>query len=263
MTSTEPSNPTAPTGVAAFFDGGSCFLEGARFLAARPRLLPFVVIPFCLTVIVFVVLFLTSAYYFSGWKESFFADKTEWYWTWSGAEYLVWLLFILVYGAFGFFTFIIVGSLITSPFSEYLSQKVEEEYDLPDRPGKNQPGQMAADVLRGIKHEMIRLSVYIGLWLVCLPLLLVPVLGQIAFSAALIFINIRYLAWDGLDYSMSRRRLGFRKKTAFLRTHRSRTVGYGAVSFALLAIPLTTLFVLPLNSIGGTILYCRIRTEAN
>ena len=70
-----------------------------------------------------------------------------------------------------------------------------------------------------------------------------------------------YLAWDAIDYSLSRRRLRFRDKTAFLKRRRARTVGFGAISFAMLAVPLTTVFVLPLNAIGGTVLFCKIVRE--
>ena len=117
---------------------------------------------------------------------------------------------------------------------------------------------MIQDMLRSLKHEAIRLCFYAAILCIFLPLLLVPLLGHLAFSAIMTYVSIRYLTWDGLDYAMSRRRFRFRQKMDFLRARRLRTLGYGSISFLLLCIPLTTLFVLPLNAIGGTMLFCRI-----
>ncbi|MGE3165384.1 MAG: EI24 domain-containing protein [Planctomycetota bacterium] len=250
-----------PRGLRGFIDGAACFFEGLRFLVKNPRYLPVVIVPFLLTIGVFFITFWLALYGFASWKDWFFEDKTAWYWTWTGAEYLLWLLFFVIYAAVCFFGFLVVGSLITSPFSEYLSQQVELAYPPPDAPPGGGARFLLADVLRGLKHEVLRLALYAGVWLACLPLLLVPLLGQAAFAAAMIYLNVRYLAWDGLDYCMSRRRMRFRDKLALLRGSRARTTGYGALSFMLLAIPFTTLFVLPLNAVGGSILFCRIRRE--
>ena len=113
---------------------------------------------------------------------------------------------------------------------------------------------MVGDILRGLKHEAMRLMIYLGLLVLFSPVLFIPFLGQVVLA----FISIRYLAWDGLDYCMSRRRFGFRQKMAFLARRRMRTVGYGVVSFLMLMIPMVQLFVLPLNAVGGTLLFCRI-----
>lgn len=253
------TNDPPPAGLRGFLDGAGCFFEGFRFLARNPRYLPFVIIPFVLTIFVFFAMFWVALYGFASWKEWFLEDKTAWYWTWTGAEYILWLLFFVIYAAACFFGFLVVGSLITSPFSEYLSQKVEQAYPPPDVPKGGGARFVVSDIVRGLKHEVLRLSMYACLWLGCLMLLLVPLLGPFAFSGAMIYLNVRYLAWDGLDYCMSRRRMGFRQKLALLRGSHARTTGYGALSFALLAIPFTTLFVLPLNAVGGSILYCRIQ----
>lgn len=247
-------------GISGFADGASCFASGVKFFQEHPRLLPVAIIPFCLTIGVFLTIGIVGYLYFADWRESFFANKDAWYWTWTGAEFLLSVLFFLIYGVVSLFTFVIVGSLITSPFSEYLSQQVEREL-LPNGPTAAAGRfSMARDVARGLKHEVIRLTIYIAIWCCSLVLLLIPILGQIGFTICMGYVSIRYLAWDGLDYCMARQRMGFREKMAFLRESRARTVGYGAISFLLLTIPFTTLFVLPLNAVGGSILYCRIRS---
>ena len=117
------------------------------------------------------------------------------------------------------------------------------------------------DLGHTMKHESIRLAIYVFLFIACLPLLLVPIAGQIGFAIALGFINIRYLAWGGLDYSMARRHWGFRHKMRWLRRRRARTVGYGTASLVFLSIPFTMLFMLPVIAVGGTVLCCKIVRE--
>ena len=206
----------------------------------------------------FIALAIFALSHFGEWQASFFESRTEWYWTWTGAELFATLLFFALFAVFCFLSFVTVGSLITSPFSDFLSHRVEAEM-LPGREAIPGVGAwLARDALRSIKHECIRLAIYLGLLALCAPLLLIPFLGPPGFSVVMTYITIRYLAWDGLDYCLSRRRLRFRDKMTFLRERRMRTLGFGSFSFLLLAIPLTTLFVLPLNAIGGSILFCRI-----
>ena len=165
-----------------------------------------------------------------------------------------WILFAIVFFVTSYFTFLTVGSLFCAPFNDILSQRVERailgESAVPDG------GRLSfiTDALRSIVHELKRLSVYFLLLLVCLPALLIPFL----FSALMAYISVRYLAWDGLDYCMGRRRWSYSRKTEFLKRHRAVTVGFGTSSFLLLLVPLTALFVLPLNAVGGTVLFCEL-----
>ncbi|MFN0057650.1 MAG: EI24 domain-containing protein [Planctomycetota bacterium] len=252
----------APNRTNDFFSGALTFAEGARFLADRPVLLPFVLVPFCLTVIAFVVVLVLSWHFYSGWEADFFADKDAWYWVWTGAKYWARLVFAALYLGVTMLTFVAVGSMITAPFNDYLSQRVEAAL-LPAKDAVlSGLGQLASDVVRSLVQESLRLAISIGLLVATLVLLAIPLLGPFAYAAVSTYISIRYLAWDGLDYSMSRRRWGFRAKMDFLKANRASTVGYGAISFLLLMIPFTMLFVLPLNAIGGTVLFCRILKES-
>jgi len=95
--------------------------------------------------------------------------------------------------------------------------------------------------------------------LVCTPLLFVPGFGHLTFAIAMAIISIRFLAWDGVDYSLSRRRLSFRQKREFMKANRSATLGHGAIAFSLMTVPFLALFALPVLAAGGTVLYCRIQ----
>ncbi|MEM7166134.1 MAG: EI24 domain-containing protein [Planctomycetota bacterium] len=242
-----------------FFGGVHAFFEGLQFLGKNPRWIPLVILPFCLSVLVFVSLFFVAVWGYADFKDWILPPDREGFW-WGLADVAANLVGLVIYGFVCVMAFVTVTSLITSPFSEFLSQQVEEYYGCPRNNLAAGAGVFVTDTLRGLKHETIRLAIFIALWLVCLPVFFIPLVNVI-YPFLMGFISIRYLAWDAVDYSLSRRQLHFREKTAFLKRRRARTFGFGSISFAMLAIPLTTVFVLPLNAIGGTVLFCKIAAE--
>ncbi len=240
----------------AFLDGFAAFIAGVRFLTQYPRLIPYVLMPFAITVIFFAATSILAIYYATDLKSWLFPQWDAA--VWSFFAYTVVGVILFLGWLFGLVT---VGSLIAAPFNDVLSQQVERIM-LPEitPPGGNAIRFMQ-DVGHTLKHETIRLSIYVCLFLISLPLLLIPVAGAVTFAIVMGFINIRYLAWSALDYSMARRRWGFRRKMRWLAERRARTVGYGAAAMAFLSIPFTMLFVLPMIAVGGTVLFCKIVRE--
>ncbi|MCA8959791.1 MAG: EI24 domain-containing protein [Planctomycetes bacterium] len=251
-----PGRSRSSSGTGAFVDGFRTFFDGLQFVLSRPRLLPHVVAPCLLTLALFSAA-TVFAFYFTGDLHAWlFPEAAGWLWT--TVSYVAVAVLLLVAWVFGLAT---IGSMIASPFNDYLSQRVELELLSDPLQPSGGVARLTQDIAHTLKHESIRLAIYVGLFVACLPLLIVPVAGAVLFSIALGYINIRYFAWNGLDYCMGRRHWRFRRKMAFLRRHRSRTLGYGTASLLFLSIPLTMLFVLPLLSVGGSILFCRIVRE--
>lgn len=251
-----------PRGLSGFLDGAGCYLRALAFLRDHPRLLPLVIIPFLLTIGLFVGVGVFGWLVFDGWKDDFLASHSTGFWSWPGVQWLLVVAFLLVFGLACLLSFVSVGSLVTSPFSEFLSQRAERMLLGESPPQSGGLGSLVRDALRGLKHECVRLGFYAALYLLLLPLAFVPLIGQALFVVGITIVSIRYLAWDAVDYCLSRRRLAFRTKLAFLRAHRAHTLGLGTMSFVLLAIPLTTIFVLPLNALAGTILFVRIEKHS-
>lgn len=243
-------------GLEGFWHGARSFFRGVEFLLRHPRLLPLLVAPLLLTAALYLLLAYLALRYFSGWYEAFFAEKTAWYWTWTGVKLFAWLIFFLVAGALSFFTFVTAGSAINAPFNDRLSHEVEKIL-IPDLmpPAPGWIG-LVREVLRNLAHELAWGGLYLSALVGLLPLNFLPGAGQLLYGGLMAYLSSRTLAWYGLGYSLSRRGLSFSQKSAFLKRHRLPALGFGAAAFLLLLIPLATLFVLPLAAVGGTLLFC-------
>lgn len=244
-----------------FVAGVLVFGRSLRLLCRRPLLLPWVLAPAVVTLLVYVAIVLVAIWTYAGAQEAFFAERDAWYWTWTGARWIAWLVFITLLVLLWLFTFVIVGSVVAEPFNDLLSQRVENILRPADRPGGGGLLAVATDLLRGLSHALLRAVLRIFVIVVLLPINLIPAVGTLVYSALMTYFMARSLAWDALDYSLSRRRLSFSGKRQFFKAHRESSLGLGLTSFLFLLVPPITLVVLPLMAIGGTILYCDIVGE--
>ena len=244
-------------GINGFTNGMSAYRRGLQILRKHPDIYPYVIIPFILNVILYIGIIVVSFLYFQDWYESFAADKTAWYWTYLGLKYLTWVFYLLLLFAFCFFTFIPIGSIVTAPFNDMISQKIEAVM-LPEsvEPGGGWKGFLV-DIWLALYHMILRLVVFLVLAIVMLPLLFIPVVGQAAFA----YLSIRFLAWEVMDFCMARKRMSFSEKGKYMKRHRAETMGLGAITFLFFLIPFTALFVLPMSAVAGTVLYCEIKNR--
>ncbi|MEM7260754.1 MAG: EI24 domain-containing protein [Planctomycetota bacterium] len=242
--------------IGGFVGGYLTFIRGLRFLIDHPRLIPIALVPFGLTVLLFACATVAGYVYADDLHAWLFPDWDHWFWKILG--YVIVTLLMVCMWIFGLVTF---GSIVASPFNDYLSQQVEAKMLHGQEPVPGGFARLMRDLAHTVKHETVRLAIYIVIFLVFMPLLLIPFVGGVLFMVIMGYVNMRYLAWNALDYCMARRLWGFRAKMAFLKRHRSRTLGYGAASLTFLAIPFTLLFVLPILAVGGSVLFCRILLE--
>jgi CysZ protein len=167
------------------------------------------------------------------------------------------VVFIATLLIIGFFTFVAAGTVICAPFNEWLSRGLERILV----PGAEAPGGgwrgAVQEVALAIAHALMRVALLAVLLIAALPLQWVPILGQ----AVLVLIAAQFLALEGLDPCLARRRLSFREKWRFIGSHRSRTLGLGTAAYLLLLVPFTALVVLPLLAAAGTVLWCEIEWD--
>jgi uncharacterized protein involved in cysteine biosynthesis len=79
-------------------------------------------------------------------------------------------------------------------------------------------------------------------------------------SAVGIGLAALFLAYDGFDYPLSRRSLGFWAKWRYLGLHPAQTIGYGLGATVFYLIPLALVVAPPLTSVGATLVY--LETES-
>jgi uncharacterized protein involved in cysteine biosynthesis len=64
-----------------------------------------------------------------------------------------------------------------------------------------------------------------------------------------------FMAYDGLDYPLSRRNLGFRAKWGYLARHLGLTIGYGLGATVLYLVPLAFVVAPPFAAAGATLAF--------
>ncbi len=149
-----------------------------------------------------------------------------------------------------YLVFIIGTALLLAPLGGTLAERTEAELGRPAPPAVPL-SQTIKEALLGLAHTLLAAALFV-LTLVPLVVLnwLVPLLAPlVAIQTAL------FLAYDGLDPTLSRGGRRFADKWRFLRAHFGYCVGFGLAAALFLAIPILNLFATPVVAIGGTMLF--------
>ncbi len=155
------------------------------------------------------------------------------------------LLFVIV----GFFTFGMVAIVISAPFNELLSQATERRAT--GSTGEVDKLPFAADMVRAGLAAARLFAVEMAATIPALPLLLIPVAGAIAFGVLASF----FLALAFLDYPLDRRKLGVGDKLGFCSKHLAEVLGFGAITYVMMMVPLVNVATIPVASVGATLLF--------
>jgi uncharacterized protein involved in cysteine biosynthesis len=81
------------------------------------------------------------------------------------------------------------------------------------------------------------------------------VVVSVIFTVIFNIITWLFLAYDYFDHPLGRRRIIFADKMKFVYKNLSSSLGFGAAAFLFLYVPFLNLILIPLNVIGGTILF--------
>jgi CysZ protein len=248
--------PSPKTSAFTRFGRGMTYLfKGAGFVGKHPRLLPLCVGP-VLTSIILVLLLIIGA----NWGVSYLSQR--WgggHGVWAGVIYI--LLMIFVVAALVFLGAVVLLSLAASPFCSLISERTEALATGKPVPSQSW-GQIFTESLRGIGHALIRVFCYLAL---TLPL---SALGFFLSPIAPVFLILQFvisaffLAYDFLDYPLSRRCVGFGAKWIYVDRHRADSFGFGVTVALAILVPLANVIVPPIAAVGATLLYVDLGDRA-
>jgi len=170
------------------------------------------------------------------------------------------VLGILLLGLLGMALFLGLVAAVSAPLGNLLSAEAEAE-----RAGKEPPsltiGQEIVEAGRSILHAVWRLVAYlIGVAILGAVSLLIPPAAVITIPLSVVWTGA-YVAYDLLDPTLSRRRMGFVEKWSYLRTHRDACAGLALVTMGVLLIPLGNLLLWPGLMMGGAVLFVDLEKD--
>lgn len=232
--------------------------RGLGFLVRNPPLWPLAVLPFIIGIVIYAGSIWAGWHLMSAWlTEAFFDENTAW----KAVGYLLAILFWILILLAAALLFIPISSLIANPFNDLLSEKTERIYRGVE---VNAPFTLAS-LLRSLRTGLsgeIRRFITVSLMLVgALALNLIPVIGQILYTAASSLITINFLSLEYTSFSMDRRLYQWDQKKQFLRDHRARAWGFGAMGMLILMVPVINAFFIPVSAVAGTLLFCDTELE--
>lgn len=249
------SQPRESKGLLSAFGVGFSYpWRGFAFLARRPMLLPLAAFPFFLSLLFYVLLF-GLGWTYGGDPLTEGMRGSEGLWSRILGYFLVfafWLVALVV----SVFAFAPLAALISSPFNDVLSEKTERIY----RGIESDEAFSIRQLLRGLKIGIVgevRRALTLGaLLLFAFFLSFVPIIGPVLGGTASAFFTILYLSLEFTSFSMDRRYYRWEQKSDYLRRYRARTIGFGTMSFFLMAIPLINALFIPILAVAGTMLFC-------
>jgi CysZ protein len=220
----------------------------------HPGLLKFALIPFLINLIVFSGSIYLGFDFFNDSVVHLIPQGEAWYW--AVLYYFLWILAVLVTAVVVFFSFTVVGNLISSPFNDLLSEKTERLLTGTRDDSFFSLKTFWQDALRTLIVEVKKISVFVVMMLFLLLLNLIPGIGSIIYSVLAIMLTLFFLVVEYMGYVFSRKRMNFGDQRRYIFSRRTTMLGFGIGVLALLMIPFLQFVCIPLAVVSATRLWC-------
>lgn len=236
-----------------FFYGFFYPFKSVKFFFAHPKLISLSVIPMLINLVIYATIFFFTYLGLIGWLRNFIGVNG------SDVSFLsIVLYYILIIIGFllvlfvSYLLFSILGGIITAPFNENISQKVEEIVA-----GKQNENKLSflQDAKLSIIGELQKLGFYFPVILILFLIDFIPAAGTLIATTLGLLFSFYYNSLDFLDYPMTRRQMKFKKKLKVVNSGRWLTYGFGTMAFLMMFLPIVNVFMKPIIVVAGTSLY--------
>jgi uncharacterized protein involved in cysteine biosynthesis len=164
----------------------------------------------------------------------------------TSSPVLGWLFLVVTTALGGIVLFVALQPVLGAIFNDRLSEKVESlvRGSVPKVP-------FFASTGKAVVHGLLKLLLYAVALVTGLALTAVVGVGvPVGLGLGALF-----LAYDGFDYPLARRGLGFGAKWAYLARHPGLTLGYGIGTTLLYLVPLAFVVAPPCAAAGATLAF--------
>ncbi len=219
------------------------------FVRRNPSLVVFFVIPFVLSALLWTGIgYVVYAHVVPG--MSSLLSGGEWYM--KALRFIVIPLVTVLMAFVAIVSYSIVGTVLTAPFNDLLSEKVEKILGtFPPDADTGVTGALLA-AARGVKNAILLLLLLAAVMLALLLLNLVPLVGHALYTAMTFLATTFFVGFQFFDFSLERRRKNFRQKLSFNWANRWTAMGVGAGFLLMSLVPLVGFLGLNLATIGAT-----------
>jgi len=209
-------------------------------------------VPFLLNIVILssVVFFIYTAVY-----DPLFSlvEGSAWYnrlFEFVLAPLLVLLLAILIVLLYS-----VLGSVITAPFNDFLSQRVEETMTGARFDEKLSIPAVVRDIFRVIGNVVKLLCLIVLIQLLLLFLHLIPAAGSVLYSVTGFLATSFFIGFQFFDFPLERRRYNFREKMAVAWRFKRTVTGLGSSMFLMTFIPVVGFLGLNIATVAAAMLF--------
>lgn len=236
---------------------GSEYLKEGWQRIRQPGLRRFLVIPWVLNLTLFIALISWGIRQFNLWMERLMPHLPSWA---SFVEWLLWPLFALVILLVLFFSFSMLANLIASPFYGFLAEKIAEQ-----ERGQTSPATSWRDIVmvipKSLGREVRKILYYLPRLIGLLLLTFIPVVNLVSSPLLLVF-GVWMMAVQYIDYQADNDQVTFPDMLRWMRERRGLSLGFGALVYVGMLIPLVNLLIMPAAVAGSTLMWVRERPLA-
>ena len=169
---------------------------------------------------------------------------------------LIGILWISLFFVINWF-FVLVVSIIASPFNDAISNRVEKQLHGEPAPTVGESfGRMAKNFVMTLFNEVKKVLFIVVMTLLAFALSFIPMLVPISIALSAVLLAVGFL-----DYSWSRHNMQFRECLGDLRKSLLSYGISGGIFMAVIAVPIINLFVLPYATTYYTIMFCHKRNN--
>lgn len=230
------------TGLTYFLDGFS--------LITKPGIKRFVIIPFCINLLLFLGLFFLLRHYmsaFNNWVTHFLPSWLHW------LAIILWFIFFIAFMLIFIYTFVTIANLIAAPFNSLLAEKVEIYLT-----GKTVPSRSlfenVKDTPRIVMRQLAIIGYYLPRALLLLILFFIPIIH--VFAAILWFLlNAWFMTLTYLDYPSDNHQIPINTVKELMSEKKWLALGFGMSTLIATMIPIINFVAIPAAVAGATKLW--------
>jgi len=236
----------------SLFKGFSSIFNALGLLIKQKGFGKYFYFPFLMNIVILSTLFYFSYININSFVEGFLQGSAWW------LEFLRAVLKPFLFIILSLITIIIytiTGTILTAPFNDMLSLRVEKTLTDADFEEKFNISVFIKDILRISSNIIKLLFLIIAINLLALLINLVPVAGQIIYSIISFLFAGFFIGFQFFDFPLDRRRLSFSDKLKITLRFKYMVCGLGMAFYLLSYIPLLGFLGLNLATIGATKLF--------
>lgn len=239
----------------AFIEGALAPFRALRTVRSVPGMKRYFIIPFILNIVLLTGAFALGYVLIGDALHGLLPQGGEWYFTalrWIVSPVIAVFLALAVV-----FAYSITGSIVTAPFNDVISAKVERALSGKTGDDKFSIAGFIDDILRVLFNTLKLIGLLILFQLAILAVNLVPFAGGPAYTALSFCAAMFFLGFQFFDFPLDRRRLFFMDKFRKVWRYKFTAIGLGTGFFLISFVPLVGFLGLNLAAVGATELFVR------